>query len=160
MIYTTQAQYLAYHPVQLSPIGASATLAIGLGGYLLFRVANHQKYLARQTGGQCRIWGSKAEVMKCTYKTSDGTVHSSLLLCSGWWGFVRHANYVGDMMIAFAASATCGFTHILPWIYFLWLTGLLVHRCIRDEMRCSDKYGDDWKAYCQKVRWRLIPYIF
>ncbi|KAK2761147.1 7-dehydrocholesterol reductase [Arachnomyces sp. PD_36] len=82
MIYTIQAQYLASHPIQLSTIGAALTLTIGLGGYTLFRCANHQKYLARKTNGKCQIWGSKAEVMKCSYKTSDGGHYQHFILAA------------------------------------------------------------------------------
>ena len=30
------------------------------------------------------------------------------LLVSGWWGFVRHPNYLGDLIMAFAWSLPCG----------------------------------------------------
>ena len=82
-LYTIQAQYLAKYPVDLSTLHAFAVLVIGLGGYAIFRAANHQKDVVRQTNGQCDIWGKKAEVIIAPYKTADGQSHESLLLCSG-----------------------------------------------------------------------------
>jgi len=82
-IYTVQVQYLARYPVNLSNIHALALLTLGLSGYVLFRSANHQKNLVRQTNGNCTIWGKKAEYVRCRFKTEDGKTHDSLLLCSG-----------------------------------------------------------------------------
>lgn len=82
-LYTIQAQYLARYPVDLSTLHALAVLLIGLSGYAIFRAANHQKDVVRQTNGQCDIWGKKAEVIIAPYKTADGQSHESLLLCSG-----------------------------------------------------------------------------
>lgn len=81
--YTLQAQYLARYPVDLSTPVAIAILAIGVSGYAMFRSVNHQKDIVRRTGGNCMIWGKKAEVIKATYRTEDGKEHESLLLCSG-----------------------------------------------------------------------------
>lgn len=39
------------------------------------------------------------------------TIHTSTgknLLVSGWWGFVRHPNYLGDLIMALAWSLPCG----------------------------------------------------
>ena len=82
-IYTLQTQYLARHSVQLHPAVAAGILFFGLGGYALFRTVNHQKDLVRQTQGNCMIWGREPEFIRCSYKTSDGSTHESLLLCSG-----------------------------------------------------------------------------
>jgi 7-dehydrocholesterol reductase len=50
--------------------------------------------------------------------------------------------------------------HLLPWTYAIFMTVLLIQRCLRDEERCSGKYGKIWDQYCTKVRWRLIPGLF
>lgn len=81
--YTLQTQYLARRPIELNIFVAILILCVGLAGIGLYRSANHQKELARLTKGECTIWGHKAEVIKCSYQTSDGSVHESLLLCSG-----------------------------------------------------------------------------
>ncbi|KAG5290875.1 7-dehydrosterol-delta 7-reductase [Histoplasma capsulatum G186AR] len=159
-IYTLQPQFLAIHPVSLSPIAAATILTTGLGGYALFRSANDQKYLVRETQGKCLIWGRAPKYIQCKYKTTDGSTHKSIILCSGWWGVVRHANYLGDLILSYAMCATCGFTHLLPWTYAIFMTTILVHRCYRDEQRCARKYGKTWEEYCEKVRWRIIPGIF
>ena len=39
------------------------------------------------------------------------TIHTATgknLLVSGWWGFVRHPNYLGDLIMALAWSLPCG----------------------------------------------------
>lgn len=60
-------------------------------------------------------------------------------------------------MQAFTTSLACGFTHLLPWSYFLFISAILLERIFRDEERCARKYGDKWKLYCSKVPYRLIP---
>ncbi|KAI5813175.1 ergosterol biosynthesis ERG4/ERG24 family-domain-containing protein [Pyronema omphalodes] len=168
--YTLQAQYLARNPYDLSNMGTAILLTTGTLGYVVFRLVNNQKDLARRTQGDCLIWGKKAEVIKAKYNTADGKEHETILLCSGWWGVVRHANYLGDLILSYSECAAAGlamyggtqewtFT-LLPWTYAIFMTILLIQRCIRDEERCSGKYGKTWDEYCNKVRWRLIPGVF
>ncbi|XP_059983704.1 delta(14)-sterol reductase LBR isoform X2 [Lagenorhynchus albirostris] len=91
------------------------------------------------------------------------TIHTSTgknLLVSGWWGFVRHPNYLGDLIMALAWSLPCGFNHILPYFYVIYFTILLVHREARDERHCRKKYGLAWEKYCQRVPYRIFPYIY
>ncbi|BAE56716.1 unnamed protein product [Aspergillus oryzae RIB40] len=160
VVYTTQAHYLAYHPVQFSGLQCTLLLVAGITGYVIFRSANHQKYRTRQSNGTNLIWGQKPSLIQATYQTADGSSHSSMLLHSGWWGLVRHPNYIGDLIFSFCTCAGCGFSHIVPWTYFFFMASLLIHRALRDDARCSSKYGDRWSIYCKIVPWRLIPGIF
>ena len=159
-IYTLQTQYLAQNPVHLSNFHAAAILLIGVGGYALFRSVNHQKDLVRRTKGDCELWGAPAKVLRVKYRTRDGLEHESLLLCSGWWGLARHVNYLGDLVLSYAMCATCGTKNLMPWTYAIFMTILLIHRCWRDEERCSKKYGKYWEDYCRRVRWVIIPGIY
>jgi 7-dehydrocholesterol reductase len=159
-IYTLQTQYLARNPVILSSAHAASILLVGVGGYSLFRSVNHQKDLVRRTKGNCELWGSPAKILRVKYRTKDGLEHDSLLLCSGWWGFARHVNYLGDLVLSYAMCATCGTENLLPWTYAIFMTVLLIHRCWRDEERCSKKYGKYWEEYCRRVRWVIIPGIY
>ncbi|PQE18972.1 7-dehydrocholesterol reductase protein [Rutstroemia sp. NJR-2017a WRK4] len=166
-MYTLQTQYLARNPISLHPVTALTLLVTGVSGYVLFRSVNYQKDLVRRTGGDCMIWGKKAEVLRMKYKTGDGKTHESLLLCSGWWGTARHVNYVGDLALSFSMCAAAGLAgrgegqgHLLPWTYAIFMTVLLIHRCWRDEERCAKKYGVGWERYCARVGWVLVPGIW
>ncbi|XP_048887475.1 7-dehydrocholesterol reductase [Brienomyrus brachyistius] len=159
-LYTLQGLYLVYHPVQLSTIHASGVLLLGLLGYYLFRTANHQKDLFRRTEGKCTIWGRKPAYIECAYSSADGQKHHSKLLISGFWGVTRHLNYTGDLLGSLAYCLACGAGYLLPYFYIVYMTILLVHRCIRDEHRCHNKYGKDWIRYTNAVPYRLLPGIF
>jgi protein-S-isoprenylcysteine O-methyltransferase Ste14 len=37
---------------------------------------------------------------------------------------------------------------------------LLVDRAGRDERRCREKYGSDWRRYCSLVRYRIVPWLY
>jgi 7-dehydrocholesterol reductase len=124
-----------------------AILGLGLAGYYIFRATNHHKDICRRTNGNTMIWGKQAKVIRAKYISSDGKEHNSLLLCSGWWGLSRHFNYLGDLMISSAMCLTCGFTHILPYFYIIYMTILLLHRISRDDERCRNKYGKYWDEY-------------
>lgn len=133
---------------------------LGLMGYYIFRTTNHQKDLFRRTSGNCKIWGKKPEYIECSYMSVDGTKYHSKLMTSGFWGWARHFNYTGDLMGSLAYCLACGFEHILPYFYIVYMTILLTHRCIRDEHRCFSKYGKDWSRYTAAVPYRLIPGVF
>ncbi|KAJ6536299.1 ergosterol biosynthesis ERG4/ERG24 [Mycena capillaripes] len=159
-MYTLQAQYLARYPANLSQTTALIILLVGVFGYWIFRASNHQRTVARRTAGNCVIWGKKPVVITAHYTTSNGDSHTSLLLCSGFWGITRHFNYIGDLILVFAMCAPCGTRDVFPWTYFVYMIALLIHRSIRDEDRCSKKYGKDWELYKAQVPYALIPGIY
>jgi len=108
---------------------------------------------------------TKSNYIGCNYlvKSNTSSKHcyqESRLLISGLWGYARKMNYTGDIIIAACFCLACGFEHILPYFYSIYLTILLVNRCYRDEHRCKNKYGDDWDKYCRLVKYRLVPYVF
>lgn len=159
-MYTLQSHYLVRNPVELSWAYFGVVVAVGQMGYYVFRSTNNQKDLARKTDGKCLIWGVPAKFIRTEFLTSDGKKHRSLLLASGFWGVSRHFNYVGDLLISLAMCMTCGFDHVLPYFYIIYMTILLVSRIHRDHGRCAGKYGKYWDEYCKLVPYKLIPYIY
>ncbi len=91
---------------------------------------------------------------------------------------LRHINYFGDWLMAWAWCLPCGFSSPIPYFYVAYFAVLLIHRQIRglrfgfrrkwwndwlfpsDDHQCGLKYGQDWNTYCQKVPYRIIPYIY
>jgi len=159
-MYTLQSYYLVKHPENFSMLGIIALYLLGFTGYTLFRLTNSQKDWFRSKKGDCNIWGKPAEYIRATYITGNGEKRESLLLTSGFWGISRHFNYLGDIMLSGAFCLTCGFRHLLPHFYVIWMTALLVHRVGRDDARCRAKYNNFWDAYCEKVKWKILPGVY
>ncbi|XP_034033662.1 delta(14)-sterol reductase TM7SF2 [Thalassophryne amazonica] len=148
--YSLQAAFLVNHPQTLSLAGAMAIIVLNGVGYYIFRKSNSQK-------NQFRRDPTHPDVAKLeTVVTSTG----KRLLVSGWWGLVRHPNYLGDLLMALAWSLPCGFSHFLPYFYVIYFTILLIHREARDERHCRTKYGLAWDNYCCRVPYRIFPYIY
>lgn len=84
------------------------------------------------------------------------------LLTSGWWGWVRHPQYIFDIIQSFTWGILAGgFTsNPLALFYPIYISILLSHRCIRDERRCTKKYGEYYQEYCRIVPMRMIPYVW
>jgi delta14-sterol reductase/lamin-B receptor len=150
--FSLQAQYLVYHDPQLPLWGAAALTVMNAAGYYVFRSANLQKHRFRTDPDHARIWGRAPEYIK--------TKRGSLLLTSGWWGLARHANYFGDLTMALAWCLPCGFAHLTPYFYFIYFAPLLLDRERRDHRVCAEKYGSDWEAYCARVKYRIVPYVY
>jgi 7-dehydrocholesterol reductase len=157
-MYTLQSAYLAVNPVVLG-WNTSVTLGIiGIVGYILFRLTNYQKDKFRALS--CANKLKSYRYLDCLYMTKDGVQHNSKLLLSGLWGWARHMNYTGDIILSTVYCLCCGSTHLLPYFYCIYMAILLVVRCSRDEERCLNKYGFHWQQYCSLVNCRLIPYIY
>jgi len=150
-VYSLQAHYLVDHAHELSSPSAAGIVTLDCVGYAIFRGANLQKHRFRESS-TALIGGRPAEFIR--------TAQGALLLTSGWWSRARHANYLGDLLMAIAWSLPTGFRHALPWFYPVFLVALLVHRERRDHAACLAKYGADWTAYCRKVPWRIVPGVY
>ncbi|CAI9553703.1 unnamed protein product, partial [Staurois parvus] len=129
--YSLQALYLVKHSVDICCATVAAAITLNTLGYFLFQRANRQKFAFRKNPDNPKLSHLK------TIPTSAG----SKLIVSGLWGWVRHPNYLGDIIMAWAWCLPCGFTSILPYFYGFFLTALLIHRVIRVEQQCKIKYG-------------------
>ncbi|KAF6106690.1 transmembrane 7 superfamily member 2 [Phyllostomus discolor] len=96
--YSLQAQFLLYHPQPLELPMASALCLMNAVGFYIFRAANSQKNTFRKNPSDPRVADLE------TIPTATGRQ----LLVSGWWGMVRHPNYLGDLIMALAWSLPCG----------------------------------------------------
>ncbi|XP_024276213.1 delta(14)-sterol reductase LBR isoform X2 [Oncorhynchus tshawytscha] len=148
--FSLQAYYLVHHPNHLSLPWIVGIITLNVIGFSIFRKANSQKNSFRRNPSDPTLSHLK------TIPTATG----KSLLVSGLWGLVRHPNYLGDLIMALAWSLPCGFTHILPYFYVIYLSILLVHREARDEAQCRRKYGSAWDDYCREVRYRIIPRVY
>ncbi|KDN35675.1 putative ERG24-C-14 sterol reductase [Tilletiaria anomala UBC 951] len=146
-VYSLQARYLAFAPVDLGFIATAAIFASNFTGYYIFRTANAEKNDFRK--GQ-----NKKNLQFMTTKSGRK------LLTSGWWGRSRHPNYFGDWIMALSWSLPTGFNTPITYFYFCFFVVLLVHRQRRDDEACQKKYGKDWDVYISKVPSRIIPYIY
>ena len=159
-VYTSPALYLVHNPIQLGVPLASFIFITGVIMIFLNYHADYQRELVRNTNGDCTIWGRKPSLIHATYKTKNGETKHSILLYSGWWGVSRHFHYVTELLAAFCWSVPSLFGSFLPYFYFAVLVILLTHRSVRDDRRCREKYQKYWTEYCQKVPYRILPYVF
>jgi delta14-sterol reductase len=113
----------------------------------VFREANWQKERYKRDPAQ-RIWGRPPVRI-------GGT-----LLASGFWGIGRKLNYTGEIGVYLCFALTAGFEAPWPYLLPLALTVLLVQRAARDDKKCAAKYGDAWKAYCERTRFRIVPFLY
>jgi protein-S-isoprenylcysteine O-methyltransferase Ste14 len=152
MTYCLQAFYLIDHFRHASPLWVAGVVVFNFVGYAIFVGANRQKDRFRRDPEHCTIWGKPADYLD----TQRGT----RLLTSGFWGLARHMNYLGDWMIALSWGLLTGFGSFIPYFYPLWFGFLLVTRERRDDRWCAQKYGEDWKRYKERVKWRILPGVY
>lgn len=152
MTYCIQGFYLIEHTHDLPVWGAALIVVANLIGLYIFRAVNSQKHVFRSDPANATIWGKKVEYLE--------TRTGSKLLLSGFWGWSRHFNYVGDILMALSWSLPCLFGSVIPYFYPIYFAILLIHRERRDHEHCSKKYGEDWEAYCARVRWRIVPGLY
>lgn len=124
---------------------------IFLSGWSLARGANMQKYFFKINPGKSFL-GIKPQTI------TDG---NKTLLVSGFWGVSRHVNYLGEILMATGIALSVGYPGMIwVWLYPIYYIALLLPRQIDDDKRCSIKYGDLWKTYTKRVKYKIIPYVY
>ncbi len=135
---------------QTTPLSTAQWLSLSiffLGALWIFREANWQKERFKRDR-EAAIWGKRPETV------------GDHLLVSGWWGVARKINYAGELAVYLSFALTTGMHSILPYLLPLSLTILLVQRAARDDRKCRAKYGELWRQYCARVRYRIFPFVY
>jgi delta14-sterol reductase len=146
-LWATADLYYSRTPIWLFII----YVLVFFSGWILSRGANLQKYYFKKYPGKKFFW-IKPEII------TDG---SRSLLINGFWGFSRHINYFGEILMATGIVLCTGYPMLIwPWLYPLYYVFLLFSRQYADDRRCALKYGDLWKNYVKRVPYRIIPFIY
>ncbi|KAK4883612.1 hypothetical protein RN001_006931 [Aquatica leii] len=116
-------------------------------GYFLYRASNLQKHAFRQNPYHPTV----------SHLESLPTSQGKKLLVSGYWGWVRHPNYLGDIIMNISFGL-CVYNAIPVVIHVLDVL-MLVQRAQEDGVRCKHRYGSAWERYCQPMRQRLKHFI-
>lgn len=125
--------------------------ALFLGGWVLTRGANMQKYTFKISPERKFLWITPEVI-------SDGK-HN--LLANGFWGASRHINYLGEIIQAIAIVFATGYPGIwMLWLYPAYYIGLMLTRQADDDKVCKAKYGELWDQYTKKVKYKIIPFIY
>ncbi len=159
-IYTASTLYLVNHPHTLGLFPALSLFLAGTVSIFINYLADRQRQRIRLKNGNCKVWLKKPELIFVNYQTENGESRKSVLLASGWWGISRHFHYIPEITAAFCWSAPALFTNFLPYFYLIFLVFLLLDRAARQERRCALKYGEEWGKYCDRVPFRLIPFLY
>ncbi len=159
-IYTSPTLYLVNHPNQLSTLASCLIFIVGASCIFINYLADRQRQYVRMKNGDCTVWRKQPELIFANYKTEWGEEKQSLLLASGWWGISRHFHYIPEVLGVFCWSVPALFASALPYFYLIFLILLLIDRAYRHERRCANKYGKNWEKYCERVPFRLIPFIY
>lgn len=127
------------------------SVAVFFLGWSLARGANMQKFYFK-TDPERSFLGIRPETI------SDG---KQTLLVNGFWGLSRHVNYLGEILMGTGIALAVSFHGSwLPWLYPIYYIALLFPRERDDDKRCAAKYGDLWTKYTDRVKYRIIPYIY
>jgi Delta14-sterol reductase len=148
-IYSFHARYLVDHDPHLTCGQVLCILSIYALGFYIFRSANSEKDAFRRNP-------SAPEVAHLRYMT---TKRGTKLLVSGWWGAARKINYTGDWLMTLASCLLCGFRSPLVYFQAIYFAILLIHRAMRDDEMCQEKYQDDWQEYKRQVPYIFIPFV-
>lgn len=121
---------LGLPPALALPLGG-ALLLLGVG--ILARVVVRLRSGARQPDGQGR----------------------PPIYDDGLYGVVRHPMYLGDILwgLGLAVALDAAYAAALTPLWWLLRAGLSVH----EEERLVDKYGEAYRAYCERVPARILP---
>lgn len=159
-VYCAPAYFLVEHPTNWSDTTAIALFAVGVASLICNYWADYQRQEFRSSQGKALIWGKTPEKIVAEYTTTDGKKHTSLLLCSGFWGWSRHFNYVPELILCFSICLPGIVSVPLAGVYYYFLQTLLIDRASRDDEKCSAKYTKYWDEYCKRVPYKILPFVY
>ncbi|XP_026475537.1 delta(14)-sterol reductase-like [Ctenocephalides felis] len=146
-------KYILYRNIRAPSIALAFIIGMFFVGYLLFRYNNNMKYAVRINPADYRI----------NYKDLYITFSGKKLLLAKTWGFVRHPNYLGHIIVlvtfSFALLWSAPF-NVISFLPLIIRVIFLLHRAARDGRQCEKKHGASWTRYCNVVKYKIVPHIY
>lgn len=84
-------------------------------------------------------------------------VEGQKVVSSGLYGIVRHPMYTSTILLFLSMQLVLG-SWISFAIFLLYLPIIVLRIVDEERLLCTEL--DGYKEYCQKVRWRLFPYLW
>jgi methanethiol S-methyltransferase len=82
--------------------------------------------------------------------------HSDELVVDGAYGLVRHPLYLGWMLMVFAAPHLTGDRLLFAAVSSFYLVVAIPW----EERSLEAAFGESYRDYRQRVRWRVLPYVY
>lgn len=166
-LYTNHLHSTVRSPTALTASEAALRGAFCVACLGLVYWADRQRQVFRETDGRSMLWWPvKPNSLTVRYQvtTMDGSklTKDSLLLTNGFWGVVRHPQYIFELGVAYSWGflSDPSVNGLRPFAYAIFLTILLLHRAQRDEARCLSKYKKGYAAYAAAVPYYMIPWVY
>ena len=111
-------------------------------------------------------WPTKPQQLKVHYEVTnpkgEKEPKTSILLINGFWGVVRHPQYIFELGVActWGLLTNPSLRYGQSMIYWVYLTILLSHRALRDARKMKAKYGKEYDTYCEKVPYLMVPFVY
>jgi len=144
--------------LHLNPTVKTAPLVftgiLNLLGYIIYRTSETER---------CELSRDPSNPALSHLQTLEG-LQGRKLIVSGWWGLVRHPNYLGEILIQWSwvlpAASAIGLKFWTPYYLPLVTTLMLVLRCAQTNNRHKRKYGNAWETYSRKVQANIFPMVY
>ncbi|XP_036392491.1 delta(14)-sterol reductase TM7SF2-like [Megalops cyprinoides] len=150
VFYSLPVHFLLHRPTYIFPLTTTIICLLFGIGFLVYHLSNAQKFRFRKNPSDPAVAHLE------TLPSPSG----KNLLVSGWFGRVRHPNYLGDILMVLAWCLPCGVTSLLPYLPFLQCTNLLRQRANELEEACREKHGTAWQEYCRRVPHKFVPHVY
>lgn len=151
---TLITRYLVARQPPLGPMPLLGICLLNMLGYIIYRSSESQR---------CEL-AKAPESPNLDHLTTLKSGQGKKLIVSGWWGLVRHPNYLGELLIQWSwvlpAVSSLGMTELVPYYLPVVTTLMLLIRCIQINKRNRRKYGGAWDEYTRRVKSNIIPLIF
>ncbi|PYH70900.1 uncharacterized protein BO88DRAFT_423709 [Aspergillus vadensis CBS 113365] len=141
VFWTLQTRYLAKHPTEISLPAWIASIVIFVAGWSLRFFADLQKMGFSRTQAKCLLPGRQTQGIPVSYQTRNGKTHRSLLLCSGASISSCELSQFKFVFYTWSLCSLCGNGAVFAYTEAILVTGMIIHRCLRDVKRCANKYG-------------------
>jgi protein-S-isoprenylcysteine O-methyltransferase Ste14 len=89
-------------------------------------------------------------------RAPHGSVAHTPLQTSGVYGIVRHPIYLGWVLLVFAAPEMTGTRLVFAIVSTLYLVVAVPF----EERSLVAQFGDEYRRYERRVRWRILPGIY
>ncbi|XP_011145470.1 delta(14)-sterol reductase [Harpegnathos saltator] len=146
---TLTTKFMLYHKLQFNYYMGIFVL-IFIMGYMLYRSSNSRKDEFRKNPVSPTV----------PYLETIPTSRGKKLMLSGLWGYVRHPNYLGDIMMQWSIAGISLAIDLLPYYAAICCTLTLAYRAVRDNRRCQTRYGYAWEEYCSRVKYMILKCVF